>query len=118
MSIVERRAREVGPRKVAPRWYEWLTSGGSGGVEPPEEYKEWALKCYSLPEIVDPQELEEAIVWIFDWQAENLVGLGTVGYVPNPATIANGLGNIPTEIYGANVFGLVPFRPQDWYWKN
>ena len=116
---VSRRANEISAGKSAPRWWEWASSGGKSGVEPPAEYKEWVLKAYNLPTLTDPKEVEETLTWLFDLQAENLYGLGTVGQVPTPAIVANDLGNIPTDIYGSNtLYCLVPFRPQDWFWKK
>lgn len=120
-SIAERRAAEVGPTKCAYRWYTWAKSGGKKGVEPPEKWKEWVLKTNSLAKMQqsNPKEAVKTIIWAFDLQAEQLFGIGTVGYVPRPIIVANGLGNIPTETYGDTVYiDPWPPRQQDFYWKK
>jgi len=111
-------AGDISPDKFAPNWAKWGRTDGEEGTEPPGQWKDYTLKCKSLADL-PPEERDKVIVELLEIQAEELMGIGTVGMVGTPAVIANDLGNVPEDFYGTGTFLYFhPLRPQDWYWKK
>ena len=85
---------------VAPLWNNWRLTRGEAGEEPPEEWKElfetfetWISSALSKEEYI--QMAEE----IFDFYADNLLYIGTVGYAPVPVIVSDNLRNVPEYGY-------------------
>lgn len=92
-------------------WGEWLEADNAikrgrmmledyGGVmpgeEPPAEIKQlfqWGEERV-LAEFRSPEYIE-TMQKVFDWHAENLVMIGTVGMIPVPYVAKNNIGNVP-----------------------
>nr|MQY59666.1 hypothetical protein [Clostridia bacterium] len=95
----------------ALQWGEWLDAelaikrgratlddygGEMPGEEPPAEIKQlfqWG-EDRVLAEFRSPEYIE-AMQKVFDWHAENVVIIGTVGMVPVPYVAKNNIGNVP-----------------------
>jgi peptide/nickel transport system substrate-binding protein len=75
-----------------------FTDGVLPGVEPPDwvktYYDNWEEVWYNLPD--DSTEYLRTVQENLDFQAENILIVGTVGYVPHLLIAKNTLGNIPT----------------------
>jgi hypothetical protein len=66
------------------------------GEEPPAEIKQlfqWG-EDRVLVEFRSPEYIA-AMQKVFDWHAENIVIIGTVGMVPVPYVAKNNIGNVP-----------------------
>lgn len=100
-------------------WYQWYSSNGAEGEEPPEEIK----NIFSLVEqwkVTIPGS-EQYITLGKELMKANLDGLyliGTVIDIPGPTVISNRLGNVPLFTVQSSDFSrTVPFRVDQWYFK-
>jgi peptide/nickel transport system substrate-binding protein len=83
----------------APLWNAWFGSEGEEGVEPPDEVKHIYELCMSL-DSTPADEAAPILQEIFDWEAENLGRIGSVGYSGKPCLANKKLGNIDQTAYG------------------
>jgi peptide/nickel transport system substrate-binding protein len=101
-------------------WAAWKTSGGTEGIEPPED----VMKLYELAEkfIQVPLGTEESDRLggeIVDIHIKNLWKIGTVGEVVDPVMHRNDLGNFKkftAKTY--DYYWTYPFRPKQWFLKQ
>jgi peptide/nickel transport system substrate-binding protein len=101
-------------------WAAWKTSGGTEGIEPPED----VMKLYELAEkfIQVPLGTEESDRLggeIVDIHIKNLWKIGTVGEVVDPVMHRNDLGNFrkfTAKTY--DYYWTYPFRPKQWFLKQ
>jgi peptide/nickel transport system substrate-binding protein len=101
------------------RWLQWLQSGGEQGVEPPDDVKHIYDLCMSI-DSTPPDKVAAVMQEIFDWEAENLGRIGTVGYEGKPCVATKTLGNIDQTAF-ADAFDVGSTRNQ-WlelvYWET
>jgi peptide/nickel transport system substrate-binding protein len=101
-------------------WRDWLTSGGTSGVEPPD----WAKRLDEIakvwPTVVPGSEEYTALAKeLVQIHHDNLIIIGTVGRIPKPNVVSNNLGNVPE--FSITNFGYgysYAFRADQWYFKN
>lgn len=82
------------PASHAYLYYEWYTSKGESGEEPPAEIK----AQYELYDTIlgsTPDQIEELAVQYFDQAAEQLWYIGTVGLLPHLVIVTNNFRNVP-----------------------
>ena len=81
-----------------PLWNDWWLSDGEKGAEPPDEVKHILELCQSL-DVTPVDKVAPIMQEIFDWEAENLGRIGTVGYEGAPCVASKRLGNIDHNAY-------------------
>jgi len=105
----------------APKWQTWMDTNGEKGEEPPEWFKKHISTLDSVPYLSE-KELNQAGEQVWQTQADKLLGIGTVGYLPAPLMAANGLKNIPGPDYfsvgNVTTMGLRHQRIQEWFWEK
>lgn len=98
-------------------WAAWKQSGGTEGIEPPEDVKrlyELAEKFLQVP--LGSEESNRIGHEIVEIHVKNLWKIGTVGNVPAPVYHRNDLGNF--HKYTARTYDYYwsyPYRPNQWY---
>ena len=107
---------------VAVKWHQWIQTGGEQGEEPPEEVKgyykwidEWVTTLPGTPHYI---ELAQKI---FDWYAENLWTIGTVGMPTTAFVINRNLRNVgPLEgmPQGFDTVNNTPYLPVQWFYQE
>ena len=109
----------AGRRGFAPRWGVWADAylAGEGKEvaedEPPEPYKEFILTLKTLQQLPE-EEMLERVKWIFDFQAEYLMGIGTVAQPPYIMVYKSDLKNVPEGKYVEGVHFTLQ-KPQTFY---
>ncbi|MBK8034584.1 MAG: hypothetical protein IPK17_34795 [Chloroflexi bacterium] len=100
------------------RWQEWNNSGGTAGVEPPEEWKQMFELQNHRANVPMEQVLEEATT-LLEYQAENIVTIGVVGYALAPAIIKNGLMNTDPSFGDIWIWDRIGgHRAYQWFWQE
>ncbi|MEW6581045.1 MAG: ABC transporter substrate-binding protein [Chloroflexota bacterium] len=102
----------------APQWNTWYASRGAQGEEPPADVKRM-LELYREVPFMAPDDQQAALTEIWDIWKEGLWRIGTIGMVPKPGIVRNGLGNVDTNTYTDNAdVGIGTFnRHYQFYWK-
>ncbi|MBK8023101.1 MAG: ABC transporter substrate-binding protein [Chloroflexi bacterium] len=99
------------------RWQEWNGSGGEAGVEPPEEWIAMFELLNRRANVPMEQVLEDAAV-LLQYQADNIVTIGVVGYAQAPAIIKNGLMNTDPSFGDIWIWDRIGgHRAYQWYWQ-
>ncbi len=103
----------------APQWYAWFNSNGAQGQKPPANV-ERMLTLYKQVPLLGPDEQKKALTEIFDIWMEGLWRIGTIGQVPKPGIVRNGLHNVDTNTYTDNAdVGIGTFnRHYQFFWDN
>jgi peptide/nickel transport system substrate-binding protein len=86
----------------APLWYQWFSTGGEQGIQPPDD----VMHMLELCDVVDstpPDQVTAVMQEIWDWAAENVPAIGTVGYMGKPCISNSKLGNVDKESFGAQI---------------
>jgi len=102
-----------------PQWNAWYTSGGTAGEEPPDNVRRM-LELYRDVPFISPEEQQAALTEIFNIWEEGLWRIGTIGMVPKPGIVRNGLRNVDTNTYTDNAdVGIGTFnRHYQFYWET
>ncbi len=83
------------PASSGALYYDWYTSGGDNGEEPPAEVK----KAYELAEAMkvakSNEELVEVATKLLDLNAEEVWYIGTVGLLPHVGVVKTNFRNVP-----------------------
>lgn len=85
-------------------WWQWFTSDGNVGVEPPPEVLELFEWFNNMQYSVDREEM---IYWgqkMLDNAAENVWRITTVMDFPHPMIVSKDIGNFPTEDDGPLIY--------------
>jgi len=82
------------PPSTAGLWYDWYTSGGTEGEEPPEAAKR-QYELYDMIKGATPEELPALAEEFFDNASENIWFIGTVGDLPAVGVVKNNFRNVP-----------------------
>lgn len=83
-----------------PEYVRWFTSDGEQGEEPPAEWKELVdtfTKWNALPREGNEDEWDQLGQKIWDFHAENLYVIGTVGMPLQPIVFKNRVRNVPED---------------------
>ena len=107
-------------RKIGKDWENWIKTGGTDGIEPPEDVKRlydtagrWQQ---TIPASDEYKKLGKEMLTIF---AKGLWSIGVIGMPPIPIVIANGLENTPTEgAWQGGPFMFMPYQAEQWYWNK
>ena len=107
-------------------WWQWYSSGGKTGEEPPAEVKE-PLSLLEQFQVSKPgtepyKKLGRQIIKI---NVDNVYTIGTVGQSPHPLIFKNTLGNVPSGDFVAKTPCWVwdyrfyfTWQPEQWYFKK
>ena len=102
---------------MARPWYQWLSSDGKQGVEPPEEIKELASWVDKMRSAVDPKERIEWGKKILRYQAEHIMSIG-IARIPKPVVKNKYLANVPEKATtGWDYMGPAFVYPQQYYFR-
>jgi peptide/nickel transport system substrate-binding protein len=72
----------------------WLNSGGTQGIEPPEELKA-AYTLYDQIKGASPDKLPALAEEFFEQSSQNLWFVGVVGNLPHVGVVKNNFRNVP-----------------------
>ncbi len=104
-------------------WWQWFTSEGTTGVEPPEDVKE-LFTWFNNMQYSTTQE--EMVYWgqkLLDNAAENVWRITTVMDFPHPMIVNNDIANFPTEndgplIYEWSTWWTNAYEPSQFFFKT
>jgi len=98
-------------------WAAWKTSGGSEGLEPPEDIKKlWPLAEAFLQQEMGSDESNRIGREIAETQLSNYIKIGTVGDIVAPYVYRNDLQNVREQTAKAyDFYWTYPYRPQQWW---
>lgn len=101
-------------------WAQWKATNGAEGMEPPSD----VMRLYELAgefkkfELGTP-ESNKIGKEVADIHTKNLWKIGLVGKTIQPVVTRNNLGNFqPFKVATYDYYWALPFRPQQWYFKN
>ncbi|MCD6574436.1 hypothetical protein J7K97_02000 [Candidatus Aerophobetes bacterium] len=89
-------------------WQDWYDTGGKAGEEPPEKIKRMYRLIDEWTIATSKEEYRRLAQELFDFYAENLFVIGTVGMAPKVIVVKNNLRNIPEKAY---------FDADDTFWN-
>jgi len=81
----------------AVEWDRWYITDGEQGEEPPEYVKEFYSYLDEWYSATTKEEYTRLAQKLFDWHAEHLIFIGTVGMWPWPVAVKNSLRNVPKK---------------------
>jgi len=85
------------PASSGALWYDWYTTGGTSGEEPPAEVKK-AYELYDQIKIAPNSEAYTALVGeLLDLNAQEHWYIGCVGLLPHVGVVKNNFRNVPEE---------------------
>ncbi len=100
------------------QWVIWFNSDGTEGIEPPDEIKELraVFQAWQQTEVGSDAFVELGQQY-YQYFAETLPMIGTVGLGPVPQVVSNRLKNVPSENiwWGSDTNFYAPYRPATWY---
>jgi len=102
-----------------PKWQAWYNSDGKDGEEPPANVKR-LFELYKQVPYMDPDARKKALTEIWDIWKDGLWRIGTIGQVPKPGIVRNGLKNVDTNTYTDNAdVGIGTFnRHYQFFWDK
>lgn len=105
------------PGSSGALWYDWWTSGGSEGEEPPEEVKSQYL-LYDQIKGAPPDQLPALAQEFFDRASEQVWLIGTVGVLPHVGIVKNNFRNVPEDAI-SDWLQLTPGNTnvEQYFWK-
>jgi peptide/nickel transport system substrate-binding protein len=105
-------------QRWAGQWAIWLTTGGTDGIEPPQEIKDLdaLFREWQTTEFGSDQYNELGRQY-FEYFANEVPMIGTVGFWPQPLVVHNRLHNVPTEglLWGSDNNFYPPYYPEQWF---
>ena len=72
------------------------------GIKPPDDVLNMLELCDGV-DSTPPDEVTGVMQEIWDWAAENVPAIGTVGYMGKPCISNKKLGNVDKESFGAQI---------------
>jgi len=97
------------------QWATWFNTHGKEGEEPPEDVEELYQWIEKWRFTTNKEEYIRLAQKIFNFHAENVWIIGTVGMSKLPIVIKNNLRNVPKE---AGVYFWLPTHPAQWFFKK
>ncbi|MFW6007058.1 MAG: ABC transporter substrate-binding protein [Halanaerobiales bacterium] len=102
-----------------PAYVNWNATNGEEGIEPPDEIKELIDAGKTVANSTDKDEVDEAIEFLLEQQAENLWMIGTVGMVPGPIIVNDNLKNVAEKgIWDWSTRYPKPYFPMQFYFDE
>ena len=101
-------------------WEQWHQTGGEQGEEPPEKIK----RLYELGDLwlasTNDADYNRYAEELFDLASEELLIIGTVGFVPLPVIVQNKVGNFPRDVrwIGDDTQFLRDVKPDTWFLRQ
>lgn len=108
----------LSPRTGVP-WDDWMLSGGTQGIEPPEDVKRlYGLVSEFVNYPAGSEESNRIGAEIVQIHIDNLFYIGLVGNLPRSSILSNLLANVPE--FGAVTADLITyrFRPYQWFFSE
>ena len=100
-------------------WWYWYYSDGKDGKEPPQAWKNQFNTMAKWYHAKDDDEYKRYGYKVWDFFTKQLVCIGTVGYVPMPVVIKNGLKNVPDVMkMGYGTVWAKSYMSQTYYWDK
>jgi peptide/nickel transport system substrate-binding protein len=100
-------------------WWYWYYSEGKDGKEPPAAWKNQFNRMAKWYHAKDDEEYKRYGYEVWDFFTKQLVCIGTVGYVPMPVVIKNGLKNVPEVMkMGYGTVWAKSYMSQTYYWDK
>ncbi len=98
-------------------WASWKKSGGSEGIEPPEDIKQlWELSEKFIQVEFGSDASNEIGKQITDIHVDNMLKIGTVGNIVAPFMYRNDLQNVkPITAKTYDFYWAYPYRTQQWW---
>ena len=102
------------------RWTDWHLSGGEKGEEPPQDYQNLYRLADRWFAETDLAERDRLAAQVFDFISENVLVIGTVGFIPWPIIVSNELRNFPRDVrfFGDDVQFLRDVKPDTWFLRE
>ncbi len=99
-------------------WAQWWHSGGEDGEEPPEKFR-WLFETFDNWYTAESEDEYQSLAeQIFDFYADEMLVIGTVGYAPMPTVVNKNLMNVPEDAYyGENSFWGIVVLPMQFSYK-
>ncbi len=99
-------------------WIQWYESEGKQGETPPDYILEGINLYNEAIRTIDESQRNDLVKEILRIQADNLMGIGTVGLVPVQLIVKNDLHNIPEKgIWGWEFRGYTCYHPCQFFFK-
>ncbi len=101
-------------------WEQWHQTGGEQGEEPPAKIK----RLYELGDLwlasTNEDDYNRYAQELFDLASEELLIIGTVGFVPLPVIVQNKVGNFPRDVrwIGDDTQFLRDVKPDTWFLRQ
>lgn len=104
-----------GDLSYAVDWVRWHDTDGAEGVEPPDRVKAY-FDNWDAIQTASGDEYNRLAKEIFDFYAEEVYIIGTVGYGLNAVFVNNNLNNVPDELLFMDPTNWwLMARPDQWY---
>jgi peptide/nickel transport system substrate-binding protein len=84
---------------VGVAWQDWYDSDGAAGEEPPEKIKSMYAMIEEWTSATNEADYQRLAQELFDFYADNLFIIGTVGLSPRPILAQKNIGNFPKEAF-------------------
>jgi len=110
-----------GQQRWCPMWATWIMSNGEEGIEPPQEIKDlYDLFNRWRETLPGTAEFDQLGSQYYEWFANEIPMIGTVGMGPVPQVVKNRLHNVPSEgiYWGSDTNFYAPYFPAQWYIKE
>jgi peptide/nickel transport system substrate-binding protein len=108
----------TGDLAYAIDWVRWHDTRGAEGVEPPDRVKEYFANWDAI-QLASGAEYERLAKEIFDFYAEEVYIIGTVGYGLNAVFVSQNLNNVPEQLLFMDPTNWwLMARPDQWYLSN
>jgi peptide/nickel transport system substrate-binding protein len=111
----------INPGWNFPLWFKYIQTGGKEGIKPEDPVLERYFTALNDKSVLSDQQFDQLANEVLSWEAENLLTIGTFGYVPAPTVIRNGLGNVDAiNVFGFShpADGTKSHRPEVFFWKD
>lgn len=98
-------------------WAAWKTSGGTEGIEPPEDIKKlWPLADQFLQQQIGSEESNRIGAEISQIYRDHYIKIGLIGDVVGPYVYRNDLQNVKDlTAKSYDYYWAYPYRPQQWW---
>jgi len=101
-------------------WWDWYTSNGEAGEEPPDYIKRFYTVCEQLQAVpLGSEEYTKVAKEKVSIYMDNMWNIGIIGNMPKPTIIRSGLRNTPetgVRIYAGYRFWMI-YDGDQWYWE-
>jgi peptide/nickel transport system substrate-binding protein len=104
----------------AAQWALWFQTSGKQGIEPPADIKaEKALFDKFRQALPGTPAYDQLGAQYFDYFANQVPMIATVGMAPTPMVVSNKLNNVPNQniFWGSSTNFYDPYVPTQWYIK-